>query len=171
MKQIAYESKYVDSRLPALLVEQFMLSWRAPAEYANTAQLRLEGFKGVLEGRSNGLDFLLKKGKMEFYLEFMCMVKTGKEQRIMTDSLDELTQFYVALVKQQFYEESDEQAKKCNLLLSLRKYFVSSIKHVPQNERKSESVIIRAFSNLVALLLLNLEPSASKLNSKYVEHA
>ena len=128
MKQIAYESKYVDSRLPALLVEQFMLSWRAPAEYANTAQLRLEGFKGVLEGRSNGLDFLLKKGKMEFYLEFMCMVKTGKEQRIMTDSLDELTQFYVALVKQQFYEESDEQAKKCNLLLSLRKYFVSSIK-------------------------------------------
>lgn len=80
----------------------------------------------------------------------------------MLDTLEQLAAYYVLLVKQDF---------KSILLASLRKYFVCSIKNVPQVERKNECQIIRAFSCLVAELLCSLVPSNNAMNAKYVEHA
>lgn len=60
VKQIAYESKYVDTELPALLVSTFLQEWtRLNQKTTDTAELRAGGLEGIIAGRTAGLtDFL-----------------------------------------------------------------------------------------------------------------
>ena len=97
-------------------------------------QQRIAGFAAVAEGKTEGLDVFLRQGKIEFLLEFMCMVKFGKEQKLMMQHLSQFADYYVTLLN---YQEPQSQTEK-NVLVNFRKYFVTSIKNVPQIERKSE---------------------------------
>ena len=157
IRPIISESKYVDSEITNIMQKIFLKELANIESILNLQNLQdlkeIVEIENIIEIKRFGIKVLIEKPsiknknamivqtnllKLDFYLDFLCMLKFIKDLKENITILEKLSDFYLILIKHQFFEEQfllekniEIDLKKNNLPITIKKYFIQSIKNIP----------------------------------------